>query len=247
MSKITRLLGLARSVGIYYGVPFRRRRLERFYAQFVPRDALCFDIGAHLGNRIRCWRALGARVVAVEPQNDCYRILEAFYGRDEGVTLLRCAIGRAAGQTTLHVSERYPTVASISDEWIERVKTDPSFAAVEWDRAEHVEMRTLDGLIAEHGSPGFIKIDVEGYEADVLGGLSTSVRALSFECVPVVRHIALACVDRLAQLGEYRYNFSSGESHRLELPEWLDARGIAELINSRSAGSGDVYARLAGD
>lgn len=245
MGRVAKLWGVARSAGIYYGIPFRRRRLERFYADFVPTGTVCFDIGAHVGNRIRCWRALGARVVAVEPQQQCFRVLERLYGRDESVALLQCALGRAAGRTTLFVSERHPTVASVSADWIARVQADPSFADVEWNAAESVEMRTLDGLIAEYGEPAFIKIDVEGHEAAVLAGLSTPVRALSFECVPVARELALDCIARLSELGDYGYNYSRGESHRLALGEWLDARGIERFIAGlpEGSGSGDVYAR----
>lgn len=248
MGRLSRLAGLARSAGMYYGIPFRRRRLERFYARLIGADALCFDIGAHLGNRIRAWRALGARVVAVEPQPELFRILERLYGNDADVTLVRCALGRAPGRATLFVSERYPTVASVSEEWIARVKTAPRFAAVEWGRGEPVDLRTLDALIAAHGLPDFVKIDVEGYEAEVLAGLSTPVRALSFECLPATRDIALACIDRLSALGVYHYNYSPGESHRLTFADWLDARGIARYLTELPAhgNSGDVYARLDG-
>ena len=97
MARMARLIGTARSLAMYYGIPFRARRLERLYAPFVTRDALCFDIGAHAGNRALCWRRLGARVVAVEPQPDFVRLLRLLYGRDEGVTTATLTILPAPG------------------------------------------------------------------------------------------------------------------------------------------------------
>ena len=248
MGMLSRSLGVARSAFIYYRVPFRGRRLERFYSQFVAAGDLCFDIGAHVGDRIRCWRRLGARVVAVEPQEDFFRILQRLYGRDPSVTLLQCAVGRETGQATLFISERHPTVTTLSTEWMERVKTDPTFKAVEWSRSEPTKVTTLQKLIEAHGLPGFIKIDIEGYEAEALGGLASAVPSLSFEYVPAVRGVALECVERLSQLGDYRYNWSRGERHELEAPDWLDSREIAEMITKlpERADSGDIYAKLIG-
>src|SRR5688572_22262126 len=84
MTATARAFGVARSLAMYYGIPFRAQRLRRFYSQFVRPGALCFDVGAHAGNRVRCWRALGARVVAIEPQRDFVRILRWLYGGDDG-------------------------------------------------------------------------------------------------------------------------------------------------------------------
>ena len=67
-------------MALYYGVPFRARRMRRFYSRFVRAGDLCFDVGAHAGNRVRCFRQLGARVVAIEPQADFVRLLELLYG-----------------------------------------------------------------------------------------------------------------------------------------------------------------------
>ena len=44
-------LGLARSLLIYYGNPRKGQRMKQFYAQFMGPGDLCFDIGAHVGNR----------------------------------------------------------------------------------------------------------------------------------------------------------------------------------------------------
>jgi len=57
---------------------------------------------------------------------------------------------------------------------------------------------------------------------------------------------AVACLDRLCELGEYRFNWSPGESHQLGLAEWLDRQAMADFLAAlpASANSGDVYAQL---
>lgn len=229
---------------MYYGIPLRARRLRRFYSQFVTRGSLCFDVGAHAGNRVRCWRQLGAQVVAVEPQPDFVRVLKWLYGRDPHVDIVPVALGRAPGHAEIYVSERTPTVTTLSRDWVEGVSRDPRFAGVAWSPGRRVALATLDQLIQRFGEPAFVKIDVEGFEAEVLAGLSTPVRALSFEYLPAARAVALECIDRLTALGRYRYNFSPGETHRLAEPRWRDAATMRAWLASLppDSPSGDVYA-----
>ena len=76
-----RSLGLAFSFLIYYGVPFHHRALIQIYASFIRPGDLCFDIGAHLGDRIHAGSELGARVVALEPHPGLMRWLQRWYGK----------------------------------------------------------------------------------------------------------------------------------------------------------------------
>ncbi len=246
MTRLDRLAGVARSLALYYGIPFRTRRLARLYAPFIGTAGLAFDVGAHAGNRVRAFRRLGARVVAVEPQPDFVRVLETLYGRDRHVTIVPAAVGRASGDATLHASERTPTVTTLSPAWATRVGADASFRGVRWTPGARVTVTTLDALIAVHGRPDFVKLDVEGYEAEALAGLSTPVAALSFEYLAAARDVALDCVDRLDSLGRYAYNWSAGERHRLAVRAWLEPDAIRGVLRAlpAGAGSGDVYARL---
>lgn len=242
-------VGIARSLAIYHGIPGRAARLRRFYREFVAAGDLCFDIGAHVGNHTRCWRQLGARVVALEPQATLARLLRAGFGRDSQVTLIEAAVGRAAGRATLRASARTPTVSSLSHDWIAQVSRDPGFAAVAWTAQAEVPVTTLAELIASHGEPSFVKIDVEGFELEVLAGLDRPLAALSFEMLPVARDAALACIDRLGQLGRYEFNLSFGEQYQWAEPHWCAPQAMADRLRGLTAGarSGDIYARrLAG-
>jgi FkbM family methyltransferase len=241
---LARARGLARSIAMYYGQVWRRGRMEAFYRQFLGAGDLAFDVGSHVGNRIRAWRRLGARVVAIEPQPDFLALLRLLYGRDPGVAIEDCGVASAPGDGTLLVSSRHPTVSTCSADWTRDVRADPRFAAVRWDVQLPVRLRTLDELIARHGEPRFCKIDVEGFELDVLRGLGRPLRALSFEYIPIAIERAVDCIARLGELGDYRYRFSRVETMRWACDGWLAPAEMVSTLRALAVDdrSGDVYA-----
>ncbi|MBN1686462.1 MAG: CDP-alcohol phosphatidyltransferase family protein, partial [Spirochaetales bacterium] len=119
--------GLFRSFLIYYRIPFRYVRMVRFYGGFVTPGDTVFDVGAHLGNRIRAFRALGARVIAFEPQEACRKILETWFGNDKSVALDYSAVGKENGSIAISTSYNNPTLASVDGSWIAELKREPGF------------------------------------------------------------------------------------------------------------------------
>lgn len=247
MNRVNRLLGLARSIAIYHGIPGRQRRLRRFYAQFAGPGDLVFDIGAHAGNRSRAFAAIGCRVVALEPQPDFARLLRALFGRSRQVTVLESAVGTSAGRSALSISERTPPVTTLDERWREAREREPDFSHVTWDHQVVVETTTLDALIERFGMPAFVKIDVEGGEPAVLAGLSRPVPALSFEYLPRALDYARLCTERLDAIGAYEYNWSFGESSQLADERWMTAGALMAALATPLAQRrpGDCYARLA--
>jgi FkbM family methyltransferase len=224
-----------------------RRRRVRFYGGLARRDGLCFDIGANVGDRTALFLDIPARVVAVEPQSLCLAVLEERYASHPRVTLVGAAVGAEPGTGEIRQTASGSVYASMSPRWIERVRASGRFAAFDWDGTEEVEVTTLDALIAAHGVPDFCKIDVEGYEREVLAGLSAPLPSLSFEFAAEYLDSTADCLARLRELGDYEFNYSPGESLALARPGWCPGGELMRALEALGGDIrvfGDVYARL---
>ena len=106
-------------------------------------------------------------------------------------------------------------------------------------------------MIVRYGLPKFIKIDVEGYELEVLKGLTYAVDLISFEYIPEQIHKAIDCISQIEKYNsEIECNFSKGESMEFSLKNWQSATDFKNYILSQefssTIGWGDIYVRKIG-
>jgi FkbM family methyltransferase len=236
--------GIVRSLRIYYGHRARAAAMDRLYGTFVERGDLVFDVGAHVGDRVAAFRRLGARVVAVEPQPAMAKVLKLIYGRKSDVAIEPVAVGRAAGTIELMINADNPTVSTASRFFIAAARDAPGWQAQRWSATARVTVTTLDALIEKYGVPAFIKIDVEGFEAEALASLTRPVKALSFEFTTIQRDVALASIERCMELGFTRFNAALGEGQKFAHADWIAGKAVARWLSElpHAANSGDVYA-----
>ena len=146
--------------------------MDRLYGALVRRGDLVFDVGAHVGDRVASFRRLGARIVAVEPQRAMVKVLQLFYGRRADVAIEAVAVGRKVGTTGMMINADNPTVSTASHAFVSAARDAQGWETQRWTSPVAVPLTTLDALIGKHGEPAFIKIDVEGFEAQALAGLT---------------------------------------------------------------------------
>ena len=219
---------------------------RQFYGQFVQAGSLCFDVGANIGNRIKPLQALGARVVAVEPQVECCEVLRKHFG--DSITIVNKGLGGQEEKREFYVSDA-STLSTFSSDWIKTTAQTQRFEGYTWSDVRQIEITTLDALITQYGLPDFVKIDVEGFELEVVSGLSQPVRMLSFEyAVPEYNHRVVDVLLRLQQIYRNKLvcNYAAGETMKWRLADWLSADAMLDYIQTKDfleTSSGDIYIR----
>jgi len=216
-----------------------------FYSQLIGENDLCFDIGANVGDKTDTFLKLGAKVVAVEPQESCWRILKHRF-KNNNVYIETSALAGEKGTKTLFV-DRSTTLSTISQDWLATVKQSGRFPNHKWAYNLTVPATTLDYLVEKYGRPAFCKIDVEGFEYDVLKGLSEPIKTISLEFVSERIDASLKCVDYLSSLGKVAFNYCLDDSASFALPDWVDCHQIKTVLTKMEKdinNYGDLYARF---
>lgn len=225
----------------------RRRELDHLYGQMLAGGTLAYDVGANLGDRTAVLRSLGARVIAFEPQPAMAEHLRTRFAGDAGVTVVEGALGPEHGTGTIALSSEH-VLASMSTRWRDHVQETNRFGEAAWEEEIEIEVFTFDEMIEQHGVPAFAKIDVEGFEEEVVRGLSSPVPSLSVEFTwPEDFDATVRVLDRLDALSpNYRFNYSISETMVLALDRWLTSAELVQAMGEKlpSQAFGDVYARL---
>jgi len=222
----------------------RDKWMERGYpgllTEWIGKDSLVFDIGANIGRMTYVYLSLGARVVAVEPQSVCVNEqLRPRLGNDDRVTIVHAAVGERNGETTITTYGHGSTISTLVPDHYWQ-KGGP-WQGTPHDGAETVQMVTMDVLIRRFGVPDFAKIDVEGYEQQVLEGLSQFI-PLSFEFHPFFREQACTCMERLMELEpRVEFNHTVGESLTYASPEWLGRAAMGNVLDALYKQHGRIY------
>ena len=233
-------------------VEFYRRTLGR-----IPAGATIFDVGGNRGFKSEVFVQLAPKVVCVEPDRSNVEILRKKFRTTPAVTVVDCAVGSAEGELMFNVIEAGSAYNTLSTKWVESLgQADGSSRPVLTLSEQYpVTVVTLDTLITRFGTPHYIKIDVEGFELEVMRGLSQPVPYISFELnLPDFRSEGIEIASMLTRImPAVRFNYCSepaaeafSSQQDLKSAEWMDAGALSTLIATTDLPYIEVYARNAG-
>jgi FkbM family methyltransferase len=254
MSDIFSIKSSVRDIGISTGLYrpgtfsrwFNRSYLAKFnqeisfFSTLLDHNSLCFDVGANIGEKSEILLIAGANVVAFEPQPNCVEKLKArCHPYRDHLRICQSALGSEPGEAELHVSDN-SAVSSFFQDWSEdsTIKT-------------RVTVTTLDQAIAQFGKPSYCKIDVEGWELEVLRGLTQSISLISIEYHLGEREINIVrdCLAYLSQFGELKINITTAETLIFTFQEWVSLEKFLEFFPDAFRDKyeyryGDIFVRI---
>ena len=218
-----------------------RKKKSHDVLKLLNSGDLFFDIGAHLGEKSKKILDKNLRIVMLEPLPQCVKQLKKNFKNNKNVEILEKAVGKTVGNMTLEVNSKMPTISTMAKHW-----KNGRFSNQKWDQIISVEVTTLDYLIKIYGLPSYIKIDVEGFEHDVLLGLSQKAGIISFEFTSEFLDQSIKCLNHLKKIGYNEFNFSIGESRKFHF-EWSNTDNLILKLRKESKNNkllwGDIYCR----
>lgn len=192
---------------------------------------LLFDIGANRGDATIAGVATGYKVIALEPAPRVFAELVRNFIYDPNVVPLRLAVGEKVGERLEFYECVEDGLSTLEKSWL----TDPKMPYYGKEfRTISVNTCTVDWLIEQYGEPDLIKIDVEGAEWAVLGGMSNYSGKLALEWTQETMDQHEEQLIYLHSLGYKEYRLQFIEDHLLEPDgDWLPIDENLDLEDDR--------------
>jgi FkbM family methyltransferase len=231
----------------------KKKEIAFYHSLLGPSSgALIFDIGANDGTKTGIFLKLGAKVIAVEPDEHNIEIIKGKFKKYRlakvPVTIVGKAVSDKAAFETMFIDGPGSALNTLNKKWVEALQASEKQFARSSDHAKFsqqktIETTTLDSLIETHGRPLYVKIDVEGYERNVISGLSQRVPFLSFEVnLPEFRSEGLECIDLLRRIDETgKFNYTGPQADGLVSSTWMSADDFVPILRNCSDESIEVF------
>jgi FkbM family methyltransferase len=256
LKKIFRQLGIFEKLQfhplnrIYRNKTLRKRYFEQlhFYKELLGENKkLIFDVGANVGDTAHMFRRIADKVIALEPDDQNCKILRARFGNSKHVIIIQKAVSSVSGETEFFIDAPGSAFNTLSKKWVnvlQNTELTRFGSTMKFGQHKKVETTTLDLLISQYGNPDFIKIDVEGFELEVIKGLTKSVNRISVECnFPEFYAETIEIIQYLNELNPaYRFNYYN--EHSFLLPDFIDAREMISILEKTNLRFFEIFCQL---
>ena len=188
---------------------------------------LLFDIGANRGLYADANIAEYDDCVLVEANPELCSFLQEKYRMNPKMQIENCIVSNKPSET-FYISNA-DTISTVDKEWIENSRFSKNY---QWHPIQGLPTRSIDALVEQYGTPSFMKIDVEGYEYNVICSMTKKYCPLSFEWAEEKKGEILLTLEYLQKLGYSRFSVQMEDSYTYKVSQenWTDYTSIYQMF-----------------
>ena len=185
---------------------------------------LVFDVGSNVGTTVEFFSQKANKVIGFEPNPRLVEILRRRFN-NRNVIIDSRGLSNEIGEKKFRIANA-DTISTFSEDWVNNSRFTGGYS---WNEGIIVETTTLDSVIKQYGTPDYIKIDVEGYEFEVLTSLTKVLEntIISFEWAEEQKNKIEQTIKYLFNLGYKKFSYT--EADKILIDSEIDWRTIDKL------------------
>jgi len=206
---------------------------------------LIFDIGANRGLFTdKCLNNYpNIKIILIEPNPSLFNFLREKYKTNTNIIVLNYIVSQNFDEVIdFHISNA-DTISTASKDWINSSRFTNHY---KWNQTIQVLSTNLDKLINDYGEPNLIKIDVEGYEYEVISGLSKKTNEICFEWAEEQYEKINKTCNYLITLGYNDFGYIEGDEYLVKptiYTSWADSQIHKNIDPNRKEKWGMIWVK----
>ena len=190
---------------------------------------ILFDIGANRGLYADANVNLYDQCILVEANPELSRFLSEKYNTNPGMVIVNKIVSNKQNET-FYISNA-DTISTVDPEWVNQSRFSQNYS---WHPVQGLPTFSIDELVQTYGQPSFLKVDVEGYEYNVILSMTQKYCPLSFEWAEEKKQEILLTLKYLHSLGYSKFSLQMEDSYTYQVKneEWVEFSTLYSMLET---------------